>query len=170
MRTKNVWNKIASFGTKTFKKKETNLILPFFKEHLDVWNNHLHRQCLLLTFKQLLEFKKRNCFILKILEPGCKNLTFAVPLRMPSLIIWTKLRTLNGVWLFYPLADCPPHGSSSMDGPLFGFSTVQIAHHNDSSPAWKLHPTDSPPVVKPLVHLGHPHWSMLLWHPYWGLG
>ena len=59
-----------------------------------------------------------------------------------------------GVWLFYPLADCPPHGTSSMDGPLFGLSTVRITHRNVSSPAWKHHPTDSPPVVKPLVHLG----------------
>jgi len=59
-----------------------------------------------------------------------------------------------GVWLFYPLADCPPDGLSSMDGPLFGLSTVRITHRNVLSPAWKHHPTDSPLVVKPLVHLG----------------
>ena len=33
-----------------------------------------------------------------------------------------------GVWLFYPLADCPPHGSSRMvhcsDCPLYGVPTV----------------------------------------------
>ena len=79
-------------------------------------------------------------------------------------------QTYMDSWLFYPLADCPPHGSSSMERPLFGLSTVMFIHQNDSSPAWKHHPSVWPLVVKPLVHLGHPHCSMLLWHPYWGLG
>jgi hypothetical protein len=46
----------------------------------------------------------------------------------------------KGVWLFYPLADCPLDGWSSMDDPPYGLSRTRIAHRNDSSPAWKLHP------------------------------
>ena len=29
--------------------------------------------------------------------------------------------TIYGVWLFYPLADCPPDGWSTMDEPTYGF-------------------------------------------------
>ena len=31
-------------------------------------------------------------------------------------------------WLFYPLADCPPHGSSSMERPPYELSTVMFIH------------------------------------------
>ena len=111
--------------------------------------------------------------------------------------------TINSVWLFYPLADCPPDGWSSMDEPPYRLSGPRIAHRNESLPACKRHPSVRPLVVKPLVHLGqhwsmgstdpwaalihagvlsiwgvrlgwlgrmHPHWSMVLWYPYWGLG
>jgi len=60
----------------------------------------------------------------------------------------------KGVWLFYPLADCPPDGWSSMDEPPYGLSGPRIAHRNESSPACKRHPSVRPLVVKPLVHLG----------------
>ena len=57
----------------------------------------------------------------------------------------------DGVWLFYPLADCPPHGSSSMDGPLFGLSTVRIAHRNRLTPCFRMN--------QPLICLLNKRWS-----------
>ena len=69
------------------------------------------------------------------------------------------------------------------DCPLYAIQW--IAHCNDSSPAWKLHPTHSPPVVKQLVHLAHAStlihavvasiWGVRLgWlgrmHPHWSMG
>ena len=38
-----------------------------------------------------------------------------------------------GVWLFCPLADCPPDGWSSMDEPLYGLTTVIICHQHASA-------------------------------------
>ena len=64
-------------------------------------------------------------------------------------------RRIFGVWLLCPLADCPPDGWSSMDEPPYQLSTVSLCHCNDLSPACKCHPTDAPPVVRPLDHLAH---------------
>ena len=36
-------------------------------------------------------------------------------------------------WLFYPVADCPPHGWSSMDEPPYELSTVMFIHQNGST-------------------------------------
>ena len=65
-----------------------------------------------------------------------------------------------GVWLLCPLADCPPDGWSSMDELLFVLSRLRIVHCNDSSPACKRHPKDSPPVVRPLDPLRPRAWAM----------
>jgi hypothetical protein len=37
---------------------------------------------------------------------------------------------MHDSWLFYPLADCPPHGSSSMDDPPNELTTVMFIHQN----------------------------------------
>ena len=41
-------------------------------------------------------------------------------------------------WLFYPLADCPPHGLSSMDEPPYELSTVMFIHQNGTSTIFRM--------------------------------
>ena len=41
-------------------------------------------------------------------------------------------------WLFYPFADCPPHGWSSMDEPPYELSTVMFIHQNGSTTTFRM--------------------------------
>jgi len=41
-------------------------------------------------------------------------------------------------WLFYPLANCPPHGSSSMDEPPYELSTVMFIHQNGTITIFRM--------------------------------
>ena len=43
--------------------------------------------------------------------------------------------------MFYPLADCPPDGSSSMDDPPYGLSRAWIAHCNGMSTGFRMNQT-----------------------------
>ena len=44
----------------------------------------------------------------------------------------------NDSWLFYPLADCPPHGSSSMDEPPNELATVMFIHQIGSTTIFRM--------------------------------